>query len=116
MLTRLTKTMIIFPSIVLAVSWFHIANGGTMNTDLSLIFMCVFFSITNILIALIYSLIKRMSEVMMSVIRLHQEMMDDGQYVHQLGSKEDLQEFLKELEADILKNIDEQEEKDKSND
>jgi len=51
-----------------------------------------------------------MSETMMSVIKLHQEMMEDGQYVHQLGSKEDLQEFLKELEADILKNIDEQKE------
>lgn len=100
----------VFPSIVLAVSWVHLANGGSLGTNISLIFMCIFFAISNILIALIYSLIKRMSETMMSVIKLHQEMMEDGQYVHQLGSKEDLQEFLKELEADILKNIDEQKE------
>jgi len=110
MLTRLTKTMILFPLIALAASWFHVANGGTINTDLTLIFMCVFFAIVNVLIALIYSLIKRMSELMMSVIRLHQEMMEDGCYVHTLGTKEDLQEFLTGLEEDILKTIKENEE------
>ena len=110
MLTRLTKTMILFPVIALAASWFHVANGGTINTDLTLVFMCVFFSIVNVLIALIYSLIKRMSETMMAVIRLHQEMLEDGQYVHTLGTREDLQEFLTSIEEDILKTMKENEE------
>ena len=106
MLTSISKTMLSFPLIVLICSVFHVLNGGTINTNLTFIFMSAFFAIVCTLVGLIFSLIRRIFTILEAVTED-----ENDQIIATLDNEEDLKEFLINLEKDILKNIADKKEK-----
>ena len=106
--TNITKIMLAFPVIVLVTSIFYIWNGGTIHSDLAFVLICSFFAIVVTLLNVAFAISRNMNLELIKIINHQEEMTnndEEEEIFATLENVDDLQEFLKDLESDILKNI-----------
>ena len=104
MLTILSKGLLTFPLLVLIVAIFHLANGGSINPELTFVFMCAFFAIITKLLTVVFGLFERVANDLLELASDIDEK-DDDEIFACLHDEEDIKGFLQDLENEIIRSI-----------
>lgn len=104
MLTLLSKGLLTFPLLVLIVSVFHLGNGGSINPELTFVFMCAFFAIVTKLLSVVFVLFERIANDLLELAKDVDEK-DDDEIFACLHDEDDIKGFLEDLESEIIRSI-----------